>query len=315
MYNKLSYEHEIMLLNRTLAKVADQKTNAEFILNKRTRENNLLLRKLSSLANTTDLQLDTTKRENTGNAPLVIIVPFIKSQIPRIKESLRRWAQDKYAPRDIEQPGYDNCITDMVFYFNKGPDEDMSAQIRAIIDEFDLKQFFHDMYFYYANLSDADDVYPLATSHMFYKLIDDPNIRQKYKYMFYMEPDVLVIRKGWMQNLHNMAFGRQKPFFVMGSINRGTFINIPEHRVHINGNAIYSLSESYRQYLNEVRSNVYFVFDLDQYMYLQQYFTRLQEFWHMFVFDDFIINLYKTHWSEKQLVEENPNTVSCFIFI
>jgi hypothetical protein len=313
LYTRYTYAREISSLKKSLSKINDQKGNIEFILSRRTRENNIMRHKISKLANGTSfqkLEVDFSKSKKLGeSSPLVIIMPFIKSQVPRIKESLRRWSLPKYAPLDLDQPDYDNASTDLVFYFNKGPDEEMAGQIRAIVDEFDLRRIFRDMYFYYANLSDDDDRYPIATSHMFYKLIDDDNLRRRYHYMFYMEPDVLVIKKGWLQALHALAFHRHKPFFVMGSINRGKWVNIPEHRMHINGNALYSLSDAYRDFLVEIRSNIYFVFDLDQYMYLMAHFDRQQEFWHKFVFDDFIMNMYKTTYSEKQIIEENPYTV------
>lgn len=316
LHLRLTYTSELARLNKSLSRVTEHKTHLELMLGRRTRENNIMHQRLASLPNGTayltefDFKYSRGRGKTMENAsPLVIIIPFIRSQIPRLREHIRRWSLPKYAPLDVELPDFDNTPTDLIFYYNKADDAVMEEQIRAIVDEFDLRKMFRDIYFYYADLSEEEDKYPLATSHMFYKLIDDENLRRRYHYMFYMEPDVIVIRKGWMQILHLLAFNRNRPFFVLGSMNRGSFLNAPQHRMHINGNALYSLSDAYRDFLLEVRNNIYFVFDLDQYMYLMDHFDRQQELWHMFQFDDYIMNMYRTAYSEEQLLEENPYTV------
>ncbi|KAL0481045.1 ribosomal protein L11 methyltransferase [Acrasis kona] len=238
--------------------------------------------------------------------PLVVIIPFIKKQIPRLRDMLSRWSKIDYAPLDDGMSFIDEAKTDLIFFYNKGPNE-VEEQINKILDELGIRKHFVKISFLYADLSEKDDVYPIATTRMFYRVIKDEELRQKYKYFFYMEPDTLTVRKGWMQALHNIAFN-QKPFFSLGSINRGNFVNIEPHRMHINGNALYSFSDEHLSFLNELKKNVFFVFDLDPYMYMLSHYDALIKYWHQFIFDDIIMNMYKTGYSEKQLVLENPKT-------
>jgi hypothetical protein len=238
---------------------------------------------------------------------MAIIMPYIASQVEKILINLSRWKEYK--------PFFNKTLTrtfrtpiDFIFYFNRKYNAEIEHKIRSHIIELGLDKYLGVISFMYAELSDLQDPYPLGTSHMFYRLIDNNTIREKYAYFFYMEPDSLPIRSGWMDVLHDITFSQTNPFWVQGSMYRGVVELAPSQRLHINGNAIYSTSDDYHEFLRAVLKYKFHVFDVDQYEYLKTYPNKHIAIAHKFIYTDYIMNMYHTHYNETILKRDNPNT-------
>jgi hypothetical protein len=299
--DKVRHDRAVRVLKLKFSNKLEDNALLNAKLERKMNEHNELRRTLTTYYNSTMSEVQFKSKPT----PLAVIMPFIKSQLNRVRASLERWSKKQYSPMDPERP---LVRTDLIFFYNLQRDMEIEEEIRAMLLEFNIQSYFTEIYFLYAELTPEQDVYPIGTTHMFYQLIYNANLSRRYHYFFYMEPDTMAIRPGWLQELNELTFNTHRPFFVKGSMNRGMVQLDESMQLHINGNAIYSLSRAYREFLKEVKREMFFVFDIDQYVYLRNHQDRMNLLWHRFVFDDFLINMYKTAHSEETIREKNPYT-------
>jgi hypothetical protein len=232
-----------------------------------------------------------------------VVMPFIAAQLDKLIKNLERWGTNDYNPgREHSTP------TDLIFFFNRAKDTVVEQKLKDTVQRLSLGTYFKSILFMYANLNDQQDKYPIAASRMFYMLHNNPQIRRNYAYYYYMEPDSIPIRSGWLDFVRELTFNRPRPFWSMGSIYRGTVAQSPKDRVHINGNAVYTTAEDYHLFLCRLLENQFFVFDVDPFYYFFHHYEDQQAFWHNFVFADFIVNVARTEYTEEKMKKDNPYT-------
>jgi hypothetical protein len=242
------------------------------------------------------------KRDDIQNR-FAIVMPFIGAQLDKLLSNLQRWSTPEYYPGDQNK-----IPADLFFYFHRGKDEAMEKKITDTIERNNLGNYFQSIQFLYADLSDPDDEYPTGASRMFYLLYDREQIRKNYGYFFYMEPDSVPIRPGWLDYLKTISFGNTRPFWVMGSIFRGSSEPLPKDKIHINGNAIYTTAEDYHLFLCRLLEKHFYVYDVDPFYYFFKNYEDQKALWHNWIFSDYIINISKNPYSESKMKQENPYT-------
>ena len=120
-------------------------------------------------------------------------------------------------------------------------------------------------------------------------------------YAFYMEPDVRPISNGWLNRLVFEVSWPEAPFWVKGSIYRGTPSNVDgssytPNLYHLNGNAIYdmggALSEFYfqkvRPYVEQAHGQSVNAYDTDfsEYLMQREHFSTVIQIAHLFHFSE-----------------------------
>jgi hypothetical protein len=119
-----------------------------------------------------------------------------------------------------------------------------------------------------------------------------------------LEADTVAIRRGWLDAIRKVTL-EQRSFWACGSENKGL---ISSALLHINGNGIYSTSEEFLYFLRKVREWKLRSYDYDMFEYMDTHSQIKAKYWDKFYFNDFILNIYKTHYSEKAVREANPNS-------
>jgi hypothetical protein len=242
-----------------------------------------------------------------GRPMMTVVVPFVRKQMKQMLQFLDRWALPQYAPLN------DTLVTsmrhpiDLIFYFNRQRDFAIEEQINTNLKKNNIAKYFSAIKFMYAGLSDAEDLYPYGPTNMFYKLMDNPIVRENYYYFFYMEPDCLPIRPGWLDIIQELTFTRSTPFWIQGGIYYGSVTLQEKDRFHINGNAIYSTADDYHELLRAVMKHVLLAYDIDIMNFLLTDIQLLRRVWHQFVYSDFIANMFRSSYSEKKMRDEMPN--------
>jgi hypothetical protein len=245
-------------------------------------------------------------QQDTSSRSFAVVMPCLSSQLRAVLKNLDLWIQ--YSPHDNGVANLQRVPVDLIFYFNSDKEHTQENDIRAHVHKLGLqKKYFRNVLFRYANLVDKEEQ-PRGSTHQFYKLMDDETFRSEYDYFFYMEPDCIPIRNGWLDILQELTFVRLSPFWVQGSIYRGDAQVQDVQRLHINGNAIYSTADSYYNFLKSVRGYAFHAYDIDQYIYLTADFERQKHIYHKFVTSEFIMNMWNTRYSLKKLKFENRNT-------
>jgi hypothetical protein len=233
-----------------------------------------------------------------------LVVPFIDKQVNNLAEQLQRWSELEYTPCQKNQ-NLDHKF-DLVFFYHK--------EYNATLQDFLLSKLsqrtqlcFDRIIFRYAQLLPKEDKYPIAANYMFYRLVHDPLFHTKYRFMFYSEPDTWALRPNWLSVLERISYGHPEQFWVKGSIYRGPRRDLGRLSVniHVNGNAIYSLTDDYLLFLYRVQSSMPIdSYDVAQTRLLFRDPSSLRAFWHKFVFSEFIQNLWQVKWSERQIKRE-----------
>lgn len=263
-----------------------------------------------------------------------LVVPFPLVQIPDVMTQLERWV--KFKPC-VDKPKIYNQKTDLIFYYHTQRYKYMEELILSKLSENGkpdgpLQRHLHCIspviQFRYTNLMPEEDSYPGSANRMYYRLMFDNTVYSQYRYQFYAEPDTFPIRDGWLTRILDQAYVPDTSWWVSGSIYRGqvAFVN-PEGKspndetggdlgslgmnVHVNGNALYSFSSDFREFMLEMLNykQYYPAYDLGFTQYLFEFgWRKLRKVWHHFLFSDYIMNLWKTDWNEEKVIWESPNT-------
>jgi len=116
-----------------------------------------------------------------------------------------------------------------------------------------VRKCFKELRFLSGMLTASMDGHPDGTCYQFYHLFQNPDIANRYQYMFLMEPDVRPIRPFWLDAVYEETLDRND-FWVKGSISQcsGPYAHLD---FHINGNALYKLYDPiWMDYQQRVRS-------------------------------------------------------------
>jgi hypothetical protein len=220
----------------------------------------------------------------------VIVIPYKKSQLDAVYAMLKRWSEERYRPTDYSRP---REKTNLVFF---SADESASAAELAIKQK--IKEYRTDGYF-----TSISFIYEKEQNDIYYNILSHNSLSSKYRYAFIMEPETIVIRSGWLRQLHKLAFS-DKPFFVKGGICRSsvTYDYLPK----MNKNAIYSFSKAYQELLADVPKR--FGFDIDQYRYIFENDVAGNKFFHKYQTDDFLLDLQNKFYTESDIRARYPGT-------
>lgn len=194
---------------------------------------------------------------NNHHHSVVMVIPFIHSQVDTVVSSISRW--EKFPPCSLDENDNRVLPVDLVFYYHK----DITTQ-QGIITK--LKSSippraatcFRRIRFITAQLTDEQDTYPLGASYMFFRLFGFESFLKNYDVLVYLEPDVGVCRQNWSERMYeetggyNSSFAR---FWMRGSVIRHGPVKMHDWSFgeHINGNAYYNLHDpEFREYLQIV---------------------------------------------------------------
>ena len=155
---------------------------------------------------------------------IAFIVPFIESQTERLTQLLTRWSEFHPFDGKTDRAVRDKC--DLIFYYHRSEEEHRKQHMTSISAIFDAlpsdagSQFNRShVRFLYANLTDAEDKYPIGANTMFYKLFLTTNtyisLSKKYRYLMLLEPDTVPIRSRWAWKVYTETLGDQ--FWMKGS--------------------------------------------------------------------------------------------------
>lgn len=234
---------------------------------------------------------------------LAIVIPFIESQRNRISTH-RIYPACHHRYHSI----------DLIFY---------SAQNNSTPLNYS-NQCYANLYSISADLSVDENQYPLGSAIMWKKLLLGSNsLRTRgYTHMFLMEPDTRPIRAYWLDALvEQITYGHhQDSYFVtkwwmMGSIYRGS-IPMGNRYLHINGNALYHLTDDFLQFLEKIYLDYRYhsiqssAYDLDMFLYLFRHVNQAKIVWHRFQFTDFIQNCWHSgcNDADREFIHNNPST-------
>jgi hypothetical protein len=193
--------------------------------------------------------------ETAGNSSsLIVVVPFVGWQSEWVFRNLDSiWPRVPPCESDLHPK------PELFFYFHKDISRSRFAlsEIQRLFRKHEnVSRCFASLQFLNAGLSDAEDVYPLAAARMFFRLFKSKRLAQ-YKTMYYMEPDNLPCRAGWLT-----ALGRESHvpggFWVRGSILRDGIEDTGRYpyAAHINGNALYAIGDqAFREFLSKVEES------------------------------------------------------------
>lgn len=238
---------------------------------------------------------------------IAVVIPFPGHQLDNVKKSLQRWKNVSYFP----------CLTpatntDLVFYFDTVMKDYMKQDLQSEVLTF--RSCFKNVVFYDANLTPAENSYPRGPNNQWFKIYLNPNnyIKKTYDHFFYMEPDVTVIRAGWVNELERLVNAWPVPFWIAGSIYLGT--KTIRQPYHLNGNAIYSFSDQFierivKQAFTMCLQNPFMGYDEVISIIVHNEKTQLyREVLQYFVPIDFIQNKWHTKWEEEDIKKRFPNT-------
>jgi hypothetical protein len=166
----------------------------------------------------------------------------------------------------------------------------------------------------FANLTQKEDRYPEGANYMFYRMWekDQPAyeaLRSVAPVTMLLESDVVPIRDGWLQALYREA-ASYRTWWMKGSQFHGRYL--PDHvRVHINGNALYSLDDpGFDAIVARARASwsIRMGYDNSVYRIIREDWTAFRDFGHKFVFADYVRNYHWTEYSLTDLLARAPNT-------
>lgn len=137
---------------------------------------------------------------------ILIAVPFVEGEVPRLHRSLGRWALGgKHAPCSPDEAQRRQGLTDLMLYF--AGTEESWPEARVLPPVISLlqgaEQCFGKVYMRYANLTGRDQYYVggwdnTGPNNLFYKLFFDDSIHQRYDFLFWMETDMYPITSNWL---------------------------------------------------------------------------------------------------------------------
>jgi hypothetical protein len=249
---------------------------------------------------------------------VAVVMPFVERQTDKVVECIGRWTDRPPFSDDVRLSNVRDQI-DLVFYYHRAPDLQPQSSRDAILAALDALpdngRFFHRhrVFFWYANLTAEEDVYPMGANLMFYNLFErsfGELSRDSRRYLFLMESDVRPLRANWMNKVYNESLG--SPFWVRGSQFHGRYL--PSHfRLHINGNALYGVHDAeFVELLKRVKASWSLSMGYDncigQFLVAEQNYQYWYDYIHMYQYADFIRNMHWTDYSFADFERRFPNT-------
>jgi hypothetical protein len=249
---------------------------------------------------------------------IAVVMPFVERQTARVVECIARW-HDRPPFSDDARLANIRAQVDLVFYYHRLPalqPAESRRQIEAALDAMPSNGRFFQRdraFFWYANLTAEEDVYPVGANLMFYNLFEHSFAtlsQDSRRYIFLMEADVRPLRANWMNKVFNETLG--SPFWVRGSQFHGRYLP-PHFRLHINGNAIYGVHDrEFVELLKRVKATWSLAMGYDnnigQYLIQEQNYQYWYDYIHMYQYADFIRNMHWTDYSLADFEARHPNT-------
>ncbi|KYQ92413.1 hypothetical protein DLAC_06392 [Tieghemostelium lacteum] len=260
---------------------------------------------------------------------LAVVIPFPEKHLEKTLNAIKRWDQVDRMPCDpsllVNGKVYSKLskfLPDLIFYTNFGRNQKIIDQITDLINESQWKQCFKSLQFIHANLTEEEDGYPRGPANQFVKFYDMP-ISRDYQYFFYMENDVVPIRRGWVLEIVRLTYmteaTRRRPFMAIGSTVREkeAFKRKVIQRFHVNGNAIWSTSEQMRKFLTLVQEYYQPHYGKGLMWYDGEFFEYLLDsrnwlvssvIYQDFIFYDFLQNYSQWPYNETLIKQDFPST-------
>ncbi|CAF1318180.1 unnamed protein product [Adineta steineri] len=267
-------------------------------------------------------------RNNQGKYPFIdlirkqfsfaLVIPFIESQLNNLIHLLN--LTEIYLPC---QKYFHS--TDLIFYHN----EESSSVLEKNITKLNYQnKCFKNIYYFAANLSADEDMYPVGSAYMWKKLFSNESTNtislraRGYTHFFLMEPDTRPIRSYWLDAIIEKITNRYDQqsyistnWWMIGSIYRGT-IPLGREFLHINGNALYHLSLDFIRFIENVSNEIPNVlgktngYDLDLFLYMFKHVDIAKNVWHKFQFTDLIQNCWHSgcNDTDSDFTHMNPDT-------
>jgi len=219
---------------------------------------------------------------------LGVIIPFCSKDLSVIKQTINNWNIQCVKNYDI----------DLILYYDTPT---------ITLEELDINTCFKNVKLLYSNLTEEENVYPVAPSIMFYKLFLNKNLKtslEHYTHLFLIELDIKVVKPNSFELLFELLQTSSRDFWIMGSSLLGNNFHKTSHNIknwkmlnHINGNAVYKYNDYYFDRYVEYTKNKY----ENEYSYDVALWTTLndfpyswlinQKFGDKFIRDKFIVNL------------------------
>ena len=189
------------------------------------------------------------------DSSLMIVIPFISSQMPKLIRSLHRWTIHVPCERKKSKRPF------LAFYVDGHVSSNLNQSLSlmwATLPSNVTSCFDPHIFFLEANLS-SDVSHPDGPCESFYRLIDQIIPQLGMDHFQFMEPDVVPIQSFWLDKLVLFANGNRNcsQFWMQGSISRcnefyGEIASRKDY--HINGNSLYCVMDpNFKDYREKVK--------------------------------------------------------------
>lgn len=262
-----------------------------------------------------------------------LIVPFHISHVGRVENMLRSWKDFPPCSKEYDlntaQPAAPYYL---IFYSST----DMRKREKIVEIEQRIQETlqnlttpvlrcFQSFEFHHANLSGPSDKYYRGTRLMIEKLLlGKIKLSVTPQYVYYMEPDVQPVRADWLNALDASVRWPNPPFWMKGSLFRGTNKSVystrhPPQYYHINGCSLYNLADRafrsfyvkhYRPFVqaaSKVKERSYDT-DFFRFLHSMDHVEIARNLFHRFVYTDIVQNFWRSGYSLSKLRAEHPNT-------
>lgn len=168
---------------------------------------------------------------------VVFVVPFVDWRIEKLHSFLDTW---RIYPPFGEATRFKSYL---VFYSNGAPLSEETG--RALVDKAcKIPHSFLCSHVWFANadLSEAEEGYPMGPNAMFKRMFAEPLYSQLQSFashFFLMESDCRPLRASWAESIGRLASNQRAA--MVGSLFYGNEHLPSTYAAHINGNAMYSL--------------------------------------------------------------------------
>lgn len=261
-----------------------------------------------------------------------VIIPFHTSQLARLETNLKSWTD---LPPCSQKPGgkaSPNAPFHLVLYSSADSRKrqtlvELEGKLETMIASLpeEVSACFASYEFQHANLSGPSDTYYRGTRLMIEKLIlNKVRLQHTAQYAFYMEPDCLPVRPNWLNMLDTTVRWPHQVFWMRGSIYRGNNKGVyatrhPPQVFHINGNAIFNLSDRrfrsfyvkhFRPYVNAKSKTRERSFDTEFYRFIHDIDNIMvtRTVIHRFQYSEFVQNFWRSSYSLSKIKNDFPDT-------
>lgn len=266
-----------------------------------------------------------------------LVIPFHAAHVGRVNNNLQTWKQ--FPPCHIPEP---NTIrpyagmsrTEEEFYTTHGnlgrnvsltfalsgvEDDGIRESLLAMVADLPrtVQYCFRSVKVYFAGLKGKEDGYYLGSRLLFENFLNNTLGLDTPYYAFYMEPDVMPVRKYWLSALDAMTRPPTAPFWVRGSLYRGGNSKVMRSRLymslHINGNAIYNLADRafrdfyFKDVLSVFASGGAYDLEIAKALIDPDKFNNTRMIAHKFQYTDVIHNMWHWGYNKTEKLESSPN--------